>query len=116
MPHHNIINTITHPILSVIMPVYNREWCLSKAIETILGQTFTDFEIIIADDNSTDSTPEIIKKYSAADSRIKPLFLEKRGHLHAINRAVEIANGNIAARVDSDDISMPRDLKNRLNI
>ncbi|AIF50652.1 glycosyltransferase [Pelosinus sp. UFO1] len=97
------------PKVSVIMPVYNAEDYLSQAIESILGQTFTDFEFIIIDDGSTDNSLNIIKTYN--DSRIILIRNETNLKLIAsLNKGMNLANGKYIARMDADDISLPERL------
>lgn len=93
--------------ISVIMPAYNAEEYIKEAIDSILNQTFTDFEFIIIDDCSTDSTAEIIKAYT--DERIKYYKNEKNlGVAETLNRGLDLATGDYIARMDSDDISLPK--------
>jgi len=93
--------------ISVIMPVYNGERYLREAIDSILDQTFSDFEFIIINDCSTDSTEDIIKSYS--DDRIKYLKNKKNlGVAETLNRGLDIAEGEYIARMDADDISLPK--------
>lgn len=95
-------------LVSVITPVYNREKYLTKCIESILSQTYENFEFIIIDDKSTDSTLEILKNYELIDSRIKILENDKNlGATLSFNRGLDIAKGKYIARMDSDDISLP---------
>jgi len=97
------------PKVSVIMPVYNGQDYLSEAIESILGQTFTDFEFIIIDDGSTDKSLDIIKTYT--DSRIMLIRNETNLKLIAsLNKGMKMANGKYIARMDADDISLPERL------
>ncbi len=98
------------PLISVIMPVYNRQHLVSEAIESILAQTWKKFELIIADDGSTDDTPDIITSYARQDSRIRPCFFPHRGIPATSNAAVALSNGTIIARQDSDDIALPERL------
>ena len=94
------------PKISVLMPVYNCELYIKEAIESILNQTFSDFELIIIDDCSTDLTLAIVKSYS--DSRIR--VIEKKqntGYTNSLNSAIAIAKGNYIARMDGDDIALP---------
>ena len=93
--------------ISVIMPVYNSERYLPFAIESILAQTFRDFEFIIVNDGSTDSSLEIIQRFQAQDSRIRILDLPHQGITKSLNSAINIAQGKYIARMDADDISMP---------
>ena len=89
--------------VSVILPAYNCEKYIGKAIESVLQQTFTDFELIIINDGSTDKTEARIHQF--ADPRI--IYLqnpENKGLIYTLNRAIEVAKGNYIARMDSDDI------------
>lgn len=97
--------------ISVVMSVYNGERYLSLAIESILKQTFKDFEFIIVDDGSTDRSLEIIRKYEKKDSRIRVLVQENQGLAAALNNGIAMARGNYIARMDDDDISLPNRLE-----
>lgn len=95
------------PKISVIMPVYNSEKYLREAMDSILNQTFTDFEFIILDDGSTDSSPDIVAGYN--DPRIRFYQNERNmGVAATLNRGLELATGEYIARMDGDDISLPR--------
>jgi glycosyltransferase involved in cell wall biosynthesis len=88
------------------MPVYNSELYIKEAIDSILNQTFTDFEFIIIDDASTDKSVEIIQSYT--DSRIQLIVKSHNsGYTNSLNHGLTIARGDYIARMDSDDISMP---------
>lgn len=94
------------PVITVLMPVYNCELFIEEAVESILNQTFTDFEFIIIDDCSTDGTVAIINKF--ADARIQLIQKEKNtGYTNSLNYGLTIAKGKYIARMDGDDISMP---------
>lgn len=94
------------PKISVIMPVYNSEKYLSEAIDSILNQTYEDFEFIIIDDGSTDSSQEIVRSYT--DPRIRFYINEHNmGVAATLNRGLDLATGEYIARMDSDDISLP---------
>lgn len=94
------------PKISVVMPVYNGEKYLREAMDSILNQTFTDFEFIILNDASKDSTEEVIKSYE--DERIVYLKNEQNlGVAGTLNRGIENAKGEYIARIDADDIAMP---------
>lgn len=98
------------PKVTVLMPVYNGEKYLNDAIDSILGQTFQDFEFLIVNDGSTDNSVEIIKSYD--DTRIRLFHNEKNlGVARTLNKGMELARGEYIARMDSDDISLPRRLK-----
>jgi glycosyltransferase involved in cell wall biosynthesis len=91
--------------VSVIMSVYNGEKFLKEAINSILNQTFRDFEFIIVNDGSTDSTKEILEQYS--DPRIQVFHQSNQGCAIARNRAIAQAKGQYIAIMDSDDVSLP---------
>lgn len=92
-----------HPKVSVIMSVYNEEMYLRLALESILTQTFADFELIIVNDGSSDGTEEIIR--SCRDPRIRLVNQENSGLTKSLNRALSLARGDYIARMDGDDIS-----------
>ena len=96
---------MTIPV-SVVMPVYNAERFLREAINSILGQTYTDFEFIIVEDVSTDRTAEIIESYS--DARI--LYIKNKKNIGmpaSLNKGIALAHGEYIARMDADDVSIP---------
>ncbi len=98
------------PQVSVVMAVYNGEKYLRQALESILHQTFTDFEFIIVDDGSTDTTPAILDAYR--DPRIVRLRnVRNLGLAGALNRGLEVARGRYIARQDADDLSYPTRLE-----
>ncbi len=100
---------IKDPVVSIVMPAYNAEKYLREAIESILSQTFTDFEFIIINDGSTDRTKEIILSYD--DPRIVYIENEKNsGICVTLNKGLDVARGKYIARMDSDDISLPERL------
>ncbi|THF51608.1 glycosyltransferase family 2 protein [Flavobacterium supellecticarium] len=99
---------MSQPILSVIIPVYNAEKYLQETINSILNQSFTDYELIILNDKSTDNSKAIIEKNAAADSRI--VFVDKIeniGPARLRNEGFETAKGEFIALMDADDIAMP---------
>jgi hypothetical protein len=95
------------PAISVAMSVYNGARFLAGAIESVLGQTFGDFEFLILDDGSTDATPEIIRHYAAADARIRPIIRENRGLVASLNQLVDETHAPLIARMDADDLCRP---------
>lgn len=91
-------------LVSIITPVYNSERYLPECIESVLKQTYTNFEHIIIDDCSTDGSKSIIEKYKDSDSRVKFLELDKNGGAGvARNKGIEEANGRFIAFLDADD-------------
>ena len=93
------------PKISVLMPVYNCELYVQEAIDSILNQTFIDFELLIIDDCSTDKTVEIINNY--ADKRIKLTTKpHNTGLTNSLNYGLSIAQGQYIARMDGDDVSV----------
>ncbi|WP_315791078.1 glycosyltransferase family 2 protein [Fischerella sp. JS2] len=94
------------PKVSVVMSVYNGEQYLQESIESVLNQTFTDFEFIIIDDGSVDSSWEILTRYAREDQRIK-LFknTENIGLTKSLNKGLKLAQGEYVARQDADDVS-----------
>jgi len=93
------------PALTVAMSVYNGERFLVPAIESILAQSFADFEFLIVDDGSSDSTSQIIHRFAAQDNRIRPIMRENRGLIFSLNQMLAEARAPIIARMDADDIA-----------
>ena len=91
------------PQLSIIVPVYNVEPYLRRCIDSILAQTFTDFELILIDDGSPDKCGEIMEEYAAQDSRIITIHQENKGVSAARNAGLHIAQGTYVGFVDPDD-------------
>jgi glycosyltransferase involved in cell wall biosynthesis len=100
------------PLVSVIMPVYNGTAYLRQAIDSILAQTFTDFEFIILNDGSTDDSASVISSYT--DARIKYASHSNRGLAATLNTGIGMARGRYIARQDQDDISYPERLKTQV--
>lgn len=93
------------PLVSVIMPVYNAAPYLREAIDSILNQTFTDFELLAIDDGSTDNSRNIISEYT--DSRIRLIVNDKNLKIvKTLNKGIALSRGKYIARMDSDDISV----------
>lgn len=91
-------------MLSVIIPNYNKAQYIGKCIESVLGQTYRDFEVIVVDDCSTDASPDIIRRYAEIDSRVTPIFLQKNGGVsNARNIGIKMAKGEFVTMLDSDD-------------
>lgn len=103
--------SVSFPTISVVMSVYNAEEYLEESIDSILNQTYSNFEFIIIDDCSTDSSFAILKEYATKDSRIKLLQKKEnkgtQGFIENLNWGLEEARGKYIARMDADDISHP---------
>ena len=96
------------PNISILMSVYNAEKTLAKSIDSILAQTYRDYEFIICNDASTDATGALLEEYAKADERIVLLqHSENKGLAASLNDCLEIAKGKYIARQDADDISKP---------
>lgn len=103
------------PRISVIMPVYNTEQYLKQAIDSILEQTFTDFELIAVNDASTDGSLKILNHYAKIDPRLVVVTnKENRKIVATLNRGIEMARGSLIARMDADDVSFPRRFEQQL--
>jgi len=98
---------VKKPAASVIFPVYNAGKYLDEAIESILAQTFTDFELLLLNDGSTDGSLKRLEYFAARDSRCKVHTSANRGLVGTLNEGVRLAQGDILFRMDQDDISHP---------
>lgn len=96
---------LSNPIFSVIIPTYNREKIIQRAIDSVVQQTFKDFELIIVDDGSIDETKRIVETYG--DERLIYVYKENGGQNSALNRGLEVARGKYIAFCDSDDEWLP---------
>ena len=106
-----------NPTVSVIIPTYNRAHLVARAIQSVLNQTYKDFELIIVDDGSTDNTEDIIKEFQKKDERIKYIKHDKnRGGSAARNTGIKAARGNFIAFLDSDDEYLSYKLEKNVNI
>ena len=96
-----------HPLISVVIPIYNVEYYLNECINSILNQTYNNLEIILVDDGSTDNSGNIAEHYASKDQRIKLIHKQKGGLSDARNTGIDIANGSFITFVDSDDALCP---------
>ena len=102
-------------MVSVITPSHNTEKYIARTMDSVLAQTYNDWEMIIVDDLSTDNSPSIIESYAEKDPRIKLIrSKEKSGASGARNRAIEEANGKYIAFLDADDLWMPQKLEKQI--
>ncbi|WP_136513077.1 glycosyltransferase family 2 protein [Geomonas edaphica] len=95
------------PVVSVVLPVYNGDRFLEESLQSILRQSFTDLELIVINDGSTDGTREILERYCDRDPRLRVWHQENRGLSRSLNVGLELARGRYLARQDADDVSLP---------
>jgi glycosyltransferase involved in cell wall biosynthesis len=96
------------PAISVLLPVHNAEHYLRAAVDSVLKQTFSDFELLALDDGSTDRSLSILREYAAKDSRVRILSRENQGVVATLNELITASRGLYLARMDADDICRPR--------
>ena len=102
------------PTVSVIMPLYNCERYVAEALDSVLAQTFKDFEVIVVDDGSADGSAAVVERYAAEDSRITLIRQANRGISAARNAAIAQASGSAIAFLDPDDVWFPTKLARQL--
>lgn len=95
------------PVVTVVVPVYNVEAELNRCVESLVGQTFSDLQIILVDDGSTDLSGELCDAWADRDSRICVIHKQNGGLSSARNAGIDIAEGEYLGFVDSDDLSSP---------
>ncbi|NLB90877.1 MAG: glycosyltransferase [Clostridiales bacterium] len=107
-------HTQNNPEISVVLPTYNRGYILAQAIESICAQTYTNWELIVVDDGSSDDTSQVVE--GIRDSRIRYIKTENQGANKARNQGVQLAKGNFIAFQDSDDLWLEHKLETQLNL
>ncbi len=95
------------PLVSVLLPVYNAEKFLAQALDSVLAQTFRDFELLIINDGSRDGSRAILETYAAKDDRIRLTHRHNKGIVATLNEMLAQAKGDFIARMDADDIALP---------
>lgn len=103
--------TKRNPLVSVIIPTYNRGWIIKEAVDSVLAQDYRDFELIVVDDGSTDNTSEVLDAYRGT---IKVFRQENKGVSAARNRGIAEASGRFIAFLDSDDLWLPQKLSRQV--
>jgi glycosyltransferase involved in cell wall biosynthesis len=103
------------PIVSVVLPVRDGAPYIAASIESILNQTLSDLELIVVDDGSRDQSPEIIAQIAARDGRIRVLRQEGAGIVPALQAALAVAEAELVARMDADDLALPERLERQLS-
>jgi glycosyltransferase involved in cell wall biosynthesis len=101
-----------NPLVSVIIPTYNRAWILKEAIDSVLAQDFADYELIVVDDGSTDNTPDMLAAYGRD---IRVLRQSNKGVSAARNRGIKASSGGLIAFLDSDDLWLPQKLSRQVD-
>lgn len=103
------------PLISIIMPAFNAERFLEDSIQTVLNQTFTDWELLIVNDGSTDRTVNIVEAHTKKDERVKLINQENKGVGAARNKAIRASQGEWIAFLDSDDLWNPEKLQKQMD-
>lgn len=98
------------PTITVLLPVYNGEQYVAEAVTSILEQTYTDFELLVMDDGSTDETPQVLASLAAGDARVRIHRRENRGLIATLNEGLTLCSTELVARMDADDRAMPERL------
>ncbi len=99
------------PLVTVLMPAYNARRYIKQAVNSVLRQTFRDFELLVYDDASTDGTREILRRFASLDGRLRLVEADKSGYAKLLTRGIEEARGKYIARMDADDVCLPRRLE-----
>ena len=107
------MNLVTLPLVSVVIPTYNSVKFIAQAIDSVLNQTYTNYEIVIVDDGSTDETKKLLKSYQG---KINYVYQENQGVATARNRGIEIATGELIAFLDADDLFLPNKLEQQVKV
>jgi glycosyltransferase involved in cell wall biosynthesis len=102
------------PTVSVLLPVHDAERYLPEALDSILAQTYADFELIAIDDGSTDNSGAILDDYATRDPRVRVFHRPQRGLVETLNEGLDLARGEWIARMDADDIALPHRLTRQL--
>lgn len=101
-------------VVSVLIPGFNAESTIAETLESVLCQTYSNFELILINDGSTDRTPEIMASYSQKDSRVQLISHKKMGMGASLNAAIPLARGEWIVRMDADDVMMPNRIERQL--
>ena len=104
---------VAHPAVTVLMPAYNAGRYIREAVESVLAQTFTDFEFLIINDGSTDETADVLASFE--DARIRIVSRENRGVIASLNEGLALARAPFIARMDADDVCLPHRLRRQLD-
>ena len=108
-------NMSNYPMVSVLMAVFNAEKFLADAVNSVVSQTFNDFEFVVIDDGSTDDSLKILQSFAHKDKRIRIYSRENRGLVESLNEGLKLCNAPLVARMDADDISLPERFQEQVN-
>jgi glycosyltransferase involved in cell wall biosynthesis len=100
--------------VSIVIPAYNAQRYIAEAVDSMLAQTFDDFECIVVDDGSTDRTGHVLAQLARRDPRVRPLHVPHGGIVEALNAGVDAARGEFIARMDADDVAVPTRLEQQV--
>lgn len=103
------------PLVSIVMPAYNAGRYLGEAIESVLKQTYSNWELLVVDDGSIDNTPDIAKQYAKQDKRVRYLYQQNSKQGRARNNGINNAQGSLIAFLDADDLWLPQKLEVQVN-
>lgn len=106
--------TVGAPTVSVLMSAFNADKYLHAAMDSMLAQTYADFELLVLDDGSTDNTPSILRCYAERDPRVKVVIRPNRGLAASLNELLGLAQGRFLARMDADDVALPHRLERQV--
>ena len=104
------------PHISVILPAYNAKQYLEAAVDSILNQSLTDFELILIDDGSSDGTEQLVRQLAAKDQRIRLVQRPNKGLIATLNEGLALARSPLIARMDADDIPFLSDWQSSMLI
>lgn len=107
-------STEVQPLVSVIIPAYNAEAFIAQTLESVIAQTYKNFEVIVIDDGSEDGTAEVVRKFVHHDSRVSLVQQDNAGVAFARNRAIQLARGELIAPIDADDVWLPNNLEQQV--
>jgi len=108
--------TMTAPKISVVLPVYNARQHIKEAVDSILNQTFQDFEIILINDGSTDDSLQIMHKNYADNKKVSIINQQNHGLIFTLNKGISLAKGELIARMDADDIAFPERFRKQVEL
>ena len=107
------MNSLASPLVSVVIPTYNSAEFLIQALESVFNQTYTNYEVIVVDDGSTDNTRQVIEPYR---SRLNYIYQANQGVAVARNKGIEVARGEWIAFLDADDLFLPQKLQQQVAV